>query len=125
MGTRRNASTWNVSRSSESEALEAAGLLDWAMSQENVEIVRAFYEAWNAGDMDAVRDACDPEIILRSPEGWPEPGPFFGRDALMKAFEQLRETFNSDWQELISDLVHVGDRVAVRTVWHGIGRGPS
>ena len=42
------------------------------MSQENVEIVRAGLEAWNAGDMDAVRNACDPEIIMRGPEGWPE-----------------------------------------------------
>src|SRR4051812_10765357 len=36
-----------------------------AMSQENVEVVRAVFEAWNAGDMDAIRDACDPEIIMR------------------------------------------------------------
>ena len=35
------------------------------------------------------------------------------------------EGFDSDWQELISDLVHVGDRVAVRTVWHGVGHGPE
>jgi ketosteroid isomerase-like protein len=107
------------------ETLEAAGLSERAMSEANVEIVRAVFEAWNAGDMDAVRDACDPEIILRAPEGWPESGPFFGQDALTTAFEQLRETFDSDWQELISDPVHVGDRVAVRTVWHGIGQGPE
>ena len=43
----------------------------------------------------------------------------------MRAFEQNRETFDSDWQELISDFVHVGDRVAVRTVWHGVGHGPE
>jgi ketosteroid isomerase-like protein len=95
------------------------------MSHENVEIVRAMFEAWNAGDMDAVRDACDSEIIMWGPKGWPEPGPFFGREAVMRAFEQLRETFDSDWQELTSDLLHVGDRVAVRTVWHGIGHGPE
>jgi ketosteroid isomerase-like protein len=95
------------------------------MSQENVEIVRAVYEAWNTGDMDAVRQACDPEIIMRGPKGWPEPGPFFGQEAVMRAIEQLRDTFESDWQELNSDLVHVGDRVAVRTVWHGIGHGPE
>jgi ketosteroid isomerase-like protein len=95
------------------------------MSQENVEVVSALYVAWNAGDMDAVRQACDPAIIVRSPEGWPEPGPYFGRDAVIREFVQLRETFDSDWQELTSDLVHVGDRIAVRTVWHGIGSGPE
>jgi hypothetical protein len=32
------------------------------MSKENVKVVTAFYEAWNAENMDAVREACDPEI---------------------------------------------------------------
>ena len=33
------------------------------MSQENVEVIRASYDAWNAGDMDALREifnACEP-----------------------------------------------------------------
>jgi predicted lipid-binding transport protein (Tim44 family) len=38
-----------------------------AMSQENVEIVRASFEAWNAGDMDALRELHDPDVILRTP----------------------------------------------------------
>jgi ketosteroid isomerase-like protein len=95
------------------------------MSQENVLVVQAVIAAWNAGDMAAVREACHPEIIMRSPEGWPEPGPFVGQDAVMRAFQQLRETFDRDWQELISDFVDVGDRVAVRNIWHGIGHGPK
>jgi triphosphoribosyl-dephospho-CoA synthetase len=35
-----------------------------AMSQENVEIVRAAFEAWNAGNMDAVRELHDPDVIV-------------------------------------------------------------
>ena len=58
------------------------------MSQENVEIVRAAFEAWNAGDMDALRELYDPDVIVRTPEGWPEPGPFVGREAVMRQFEQ-------------------------------------
>ena len=54
------------------------------MSQENVEIVRATFEAWNAGDMDAFRELQDPDVIARAPEGWPEPGPFVGRERLMR-----------------------------------------
>jgi ketosteroid isomerase-like protein len=95
------------------------------MSENNVEVVRALFVAWNAGDMDALRQACDPAIIMRSFEGWPEPGPYFGREAVTRQFVQLRETFDSDWLELTSDLVHAGDRVAVRTVWHGLGSGPE
>jgi ketosteroid isomerase-like protein len=44
------------------------------MSQENVEVVKAGFEAWNAGDMEAVREQLDPGVILRHPEDWAEPG---------------------------------------------------
>jgi ketosteroid isomerase-like protein len=95
------------------------------MSQENVEIVEASFEAWNAADMDALRDVLDPDAVMRAPEGWPEPGPFFGREAVMRQVEQLRETWDSDSFELISDFIDVGDRVAVRFIWHGTGHGPE
>ena len=95
------------------------------MSQENVEIMKAAFEAWNAGDMDALREIHDPDAILRMPEGWPEPGPFLGREAVMRQFEQLRETFDDDAFELISDFIDVGDRVAVRFIWRGAGHGPE
>jgi ketosteroid isomerase-like protein len=95
------------------------------MSQENVEIVKAGFEAWNAGDMDAFRERYDPDVIVRTPEGWPEPGPYVGRDAFMRWCEQLRETWDADALELISDFTDAGDRVAVRFIWHGAGRGPE
>ena len=40
------------------------------MSQENVEIVRALFEAWNAGDMEAFRELHDPHVVVRTVEGW-------------------------------------------------------
>jgi len=95
------------------------------MSQENVEVVRAFNEAWNAGEMDALRALYDPDVIVRSPQGWPEPGPFMGREAIMRQWEQMRETWDADVLELISDFIEVGDRVAVRFIWRGAGHGPE
>ncbi len=89
------------------------------MSQENVEIVRATFAAWNAGDMDALRELHDPDVIVRAPKDWPEPGPFVGREAVMRQFEQMRGTWDADAVELIGDFVEAGDRVAVRFVWHG------
>jgi ketosteroid isomerase-like protein len=73
------------------------------MSQENVEIVRAGFAAWNAGDMDPLRELYHPDAIMRMPEGWPEPGPYYGRDAVMREFGQLRETWDADALEVISD----------------------
>ena len=95
------------------------------MSQENVEIVRRALAAWNAGDMDAVRELHDPDVIVRYPEGWPEPGPFVGREAVMRQWEQQRETWDADALELISDFIDAADRVAVRFIWHGAGHGPE
>jgi len=94
------------------------------MSQENVEVVRDAYEAWNAGDNHALRELCDPNIIWRPPEGWPEPGPFVGREAVMRWFDQLREAFDAYVTEL-SDIIDAGDRVVVRQIWHGAGHGPE
>jgi ketosteroid isomerase-like protein len=95
------------------------------MSQENVEIVRAFFEAWNAGDMDALREMYDPDIIVRMPEDWPEPGPFVGPDAVMRQWQQQRETWDADTLEWISAFSDAGDRVVVRFIWHGVGQGPE
>ena len=95
------------------------------MSKENVEVIRRGFETWNAGDMDAFRENLDPGIIWRGPEGWPEPGPYAGREAVMRQVEQLRETWDADSFELISDFIDVGDRVAVRFIWQGAGHGPE
>ena len=95
------------------------------MSQENVEIVRATFEAWNAGDMDAWTNFLAPDVIWRPTEDWPEPGPYAGPEAVMRFIEQLRDTWDAEALEPISDFIHGADRVVVRFVWHGRGRGPE
>jgi ketosteroid isomerase-like protein len=95
------------------------------VSAENVELVKAGFDAWNAGDMDRVRDMYDPNIVLHMVRGWPEPGPYVGREAVMREFAQLRETWDADVGEAISDFIDVGDRVVVRQSWRGFGRGPD
>jgi ketosteroid isomerase-like protein len=96
-----------------------------AMSQENVEVVRAAVDAWNAEDVDAFADLIAPGVIMQAPEGWPEPGPFVGREAALRQFEQLRETWAFDALEVIGDFVDAGDRVAARVNWRGAGHGPE
>jgi ketosteroid isomerase-like protein len=96
------------------------------MSQENVETLRGVFDAWNARDMDAVRESYDPGVmIVRGLEGWPEPAPVVGREAVIGYFEQLRETWDSDTMEPTSDLIDVGARVVVRQLWRAVGRGPD
>jgi predicted lipid-binding transport protein (Tim44 family) len=64
-----------------------------------VETVRAVFEAWNAGDMDAVRELYDPDV-------------FVGREAVMRQWEVQREAFNADKLEAISDFVDAADRLS-------------
>ena len=95
------------------------------MSQENVEIVRGAYETWNAGDMHAFSEMYDVNAILRSPEGWPEPGPFVGREAIMRQWERVREAWNAGVLEPIGDFIDAADRVVVRHSYRGAGHGPE
>ena len=96
------------------------------MSQENIEFMRAAYETWNAGDMHAFSEMYDVNAIMRSPEGWPEPGPFVGREAIMREWEHIREAWHADVVEPISDFIDAGDRVAVRHTWRvTAGDGPE
>ena len=71
------------------------------------------------------RELHHPDAILRMAEGWPEPGPYFGRDAVMREYKQLRDTWKRDSSELIGDFIAVGDRVVVRFIWRGAGHGPE
>ena len=43
----------------------------------------------------------------------------------MRFIQQLRDTWDADALEVISDYADVGDRVAVRFVWHGAGQRPD
>ncbi len=94
------------------------------MSQGNVEIVRATSEAWAAGDVERLWETYDPDIVMRTVEEWPEAGPHFGREAVFRFFEQLRDTWDTGEMEAIS-LIDAGDRVIARYRWTGVGRGPD
>jgi ketosteroid isomerase-like protein len=95
------------------------------MSQENVEIVRAAYDAWNAGDTDVVRNLHHPNVIARYGAAWPEPGPFVGRDAVVRQIEELRLTWVASQADATTDFIDAGDRVIAEFVWRGTGRGPA
>jgi ketosteroid isomerase-like protein len=95
------------------------------VSQENVDIVKASFEAWNAGDMEAWGNFLAPDVLWRQPPDWPEPGPYIGRDTVLRQIEVLRETWDADTAEPIGDFVHGADRVVVRFVWRGRAHGPA
>jgi ketosteroid isomerase-like protein len=96
------------------------------MSEENVEVLRSIIVALNAGDMDAVRECYDPDVAFgRELEGWPEPGPVVGRDAVMRQLERVREPWGDAGTLEPVSIIDAGERVVVRQIAHAIGRGPA
>lgn len=93
--------------------------------QENVKHVRAVFDAWNTGNMNALRELYDPAIVVRYAEDWPEGSePTMGREAVIRQWEQQRAAFDTDTLEPI-EFVDAGDRVVVRQRWSAEGRGPD
>ena len=95
------------------------------MTQEKVEVVKSGLAAWNAGDMEELRELWHPDATLHPPEGWPEKGPFSGREAVFRQFEVLREAWQ-DADVLVADeIAGHGDCVVVSLHWRGSGHGPE
>ena len=95
------------------------------MSRENVEVVRALFQAWNARDMTSFYALHDPNVIWARLEGWPEAETLVGLEACRGQWERMRSAFDHDTAELIGDPVASGDRVVGRFLWRGTGQGPD
>ena len=90
------------------------------MSERNLEISRRINDLWNAGDMEGIGDLLHDDVVMYHPEGWPEPGPSVGREAVFRQFELLREGWRSDRLETV-DRRAAGDRVVVKQLWQAEG----
>ena len=90
------------------------------MSERNLEISRRINDLWNAGDMEGIGDLVHDDVVMHHPEGWPEPGPSVGREAVFRQFELLREGWRSDRLETV-DRRAAGDRIVVKQLWQAEG----
>jgi ketosteroid isomerase-like protein len=92
------------------------------MPQENVEILRAAFEAWNAGDLEALFAHFHPELVYHPRADEPDPSPHVGRDA----YERLVRGFVDSFSEVtveVRDVIDAGDHVIASTVLHVVLRG--
>jgi ketosteroid isomerase-like protein len=94
------------------------------MSRENVEIARAAFEAWNAGEVDlaSVFAYFHPELVYHPRADEPDPSPHVGRDA----YEQLTYGFVDSFSEVtfeVLELIDAGDHVIASTVLHAVLHG--
>jgi ketosteroid isomerase-like protein len=93
------------------------------MSQENVEVVRQYFAAFDEGGLDAVAEFWHPEISWRAVEGYlDDVGVMRGPDAMRDYYRQWEETFAEGRIE-IEELTDAGDQVVAAVRGFGRMRG--
>ena len=78
----------------------------------NVEIVRAGFEAFNAGDVDGCLARMAPDFVINLAE---VPGPQHGHEVWRQGFELMKHAF-PDLEAHIKDIFGAQDRI----VWNGL-----
>src|SRR5437870_5121628 len=92
------------------------------MSQENLETVRAFAEAFNAGDVDRMEALFTDTAEIAGLRAALEDTRYVGPDAVRRFWTDAIDV----WEELHLDIEQIhsrDDTVIVRAMWHGRGRG--
>ena len=84
------------------------------MSQENVELVRAGFEAWNAGDMDAFRGLYAPEVIMRPARGLAGARALCREGGGRAPVSATARGLGRRRREPISDFIDAAERVVLR-----------
>ena len=92
------------------------------MSQENVEVIRAAFAAWNAGDMEAPFAHFHPELVYHPRADEPDPSPHVGRDAYERLVRGFVDSFSEVTLEVL-ELIDAGDHVIASTVLHVVLHG--
>jgi ketosteroid isomerase-like protein len=82
------------------------------MTQENVELAKRFYAAWNARDADALAEMAHPRGEILLPRNLLEGGSYIGPEGIRRALADALET----WEETLVFVEEVrgeGDQLAV------------
>jgi ketosteroid isomerase-like protein len=108
---------------SEEKALEAAGLSEEAMSQENVDVIRRTVEAFNSeGPEAAGRRFFADDVEFHDPPDSPSPRVARGREEVRKQFTAFNETWEKHTTEPQEIRAVGADKVLLVSVEHFTGR---
>ena len=90
------------------------------MSQESMEIVRRGHEAFQRGDLTAMLELLDPEVVSYVAAPLADPGEYHGPDGFLEMFANWTEGFDNYVQEA-EEYIEAGDHVIARVFQHGTG----
>ena len=88
------------------------------MSQENVELVRAGFAAYNRGDVDALTQSYDPDVVFETLLL----GTHHGNEAIRLLSEENRRTLSGYTIDPV-ELIDAGDKVVAVVQVSGVGPG--
>jgi ketosteroid isomerase-like protein len=88
------------------------------MSQDNVERIKAGFEAHNRGDLDALVQVYDPEVVFETLLL----GTHHGNEAIRVIYEENQKTL-SGYDVVPVELIDIGDKVVA--VAQAVGSGPA
>jgi ketosteroid isomerase-like protein len=91
------------------------------MSEENVELARQYYEAWNARDVDGARRLIHPDFEFLDPPNLPDADRYVGKDALQGRIRFFVEA-GWDGQVRVPEYLDAGEEVVV--IWQMRARSP-
>jgi ketosteroid isomerase-like protein len=92
------------------------------MSQQNVDIVRASWDAWSRGDMDALFEFYDPAVEWDMTHSYiPDMGVFHGHEGIREFFRAWGEFF-AEYHAEPEQFIAADDSVMVRVKQAGRGR---
>jgi ketosteroid isomerase-like protein len=95
------------------------------MPKDNVEIVRASWEAWSRGDTEALLEFYDPEVEWDMTHSYvPDMGVFHGHDGIREFFREWREFF-AEYHAEPEQFIGADENVMVRVRQGGRGRVSS
>ena len=97
-------------------------ILRGAMSEENVETVRAVYRRFCKGDFRASLDVVDPLVLFVLRPGFPESGTYLGIAGLV----EYTRGFLEPWSQITieaEEITEAGDSVVATVLQRGVGSG--
>ena len=90
------------------------------MSHENVDVVRQWWEAWDADDLGRGLALMDDGLVTRRLAPMPDPGTWDGTEGLLDVAAEWVDTFD-EFAMAADDFIDAGDHVVVRVQQQGRG----
>jgi len=92
------------------------------MSQDNVEVVRRAFAAWEADDLTGMLAVLDDQLVTRRLAPMPDPGTWYGPEGAIDVAAEWMDTFD-EFKMSAEEFIDAGDRVVVRVEQKGRVRG--